>query len=123
MLPAAKLMHACGEAQEYHSFPQGVRANFAHAWPDPALLMCVLCAGAVKYRLKRNLKRYWATKLWNHIFDTLLNHQSLRQPPPCLELAQAVSQHLQESPAASHNIRAALLKLVRCLHKSTFCKV
>lgn len=117
VLPAAKVMHGCGEAHEYLSCPpQGVISTFAHAWPDPALLMRALSAGAVKYRLKCSLKRYWATKLWNHIFDSLLNHQSLRQPPPCLELAQAICQHLQESPAVSHNIRAALMKLVRCPH-------
>jgi len=70
----------------------------------------MLGAGAVGYRLKTQLKRYWATDLWQTLFDTLLQPSDSSDPPPYDRLLALFQQHLSQNPATASKLRAELVK-------------
>ena len=72
---------------------------------------CVMsAAGAVGYRLKTQLKRYWATDLWQTLFDALLQPSDSLDPPPYDRLLALFQQHLCKNPAIASKLRAELVK-------------
>ena len=74
-------------------------------------MSCLLAAaGAIAYRLKSQLKRYWATHLWQRFFETLLQSSDDSAQPPCLMLLDMFCHHLQQNPAAAHKLRTELIR-------------
>ena len=67
-------------------------------------------AGAVGYRLKTQLKRYWATDLWQTLFDALLQPSDSSGPPPYERLLASFQQYLCKNPATASKLRAELVK-------------
>ena len=67
-------------------------------------------AGVIGYRLKSQLKRYWATHLWQTFFETLLQPSDPSAHPPCLMLLDMFCQHLQQNPAAADKLRTELIR-------------
>ncbi|KAL0028930.1 hypothetical protein WJX77_006541 [Trebouxia sp. C0004] len=66
--------------------------------------------GGVGYRLKSQLKRYWATDLWQTLFDALLQPSVSPDPPPYDRLLSLFQQHLCKNPAIASKLRAELVK-------------
>ena len=67
-------------------------------------------AGAIGYRLKSHLKRYWAVDLWQTFFDTLLQPSTPAMPPPCSDLLHSFESHLQAQPGTAKTLKAELIK-------------
>lgn len=66
--------------------------------------------GTVGYRLKSQLKRYWATELWQTLFDTLLQPSDPAVSPPYKWLLDVFQTHLCSHPASANKLRAELIK-------------
>ncbi len=67
-------------------------------------------AGVVGYRLKTQLKRYWATDLWQTLFDALLQPSDSSDPPPYARLLALFQQHVCRNPVTASKLRAELVK-------------
>ena len=70
------------------------------------------CIGAIGYRLKSQLKRYWAVDLWHTLFDTLLQPEKpdAAAAPAYKQLLAIFHQHLSTNPAAASKLRSELIK-------------
>ena len=67
-------------------------------------------AGAIRYRLKSQLKRYWATDVWQTIFASLLEPLKPDAVLQYRHLLELLQQHLTAHPAAAIKLRAELVK-------------
>ena len=70
----------------------------------------MLHVGAIGYRLKSQLKRYWAVDLWRTLFETLLQPGKPEAAPSYKHLLDLFHQHLSANPAAANKLRSELVK-------------
>ena len=66
--------------------------------------------GASRWRRREPLKRYMRTKLWEPLFDALLNVPSCQQQPELRRFRAAFEEHLA-APARAAEVRSEFMKL------------
>jgi len=71
-----------------------------------------VASGRTTLRPKSVLRRYWATTLWECIFDTLLNKSGGSEPPVVDELIERIEEHFETSKQARKKLDVELKKIL-----------
>jgi len=71
-----------------------------------------VASGGTTLRPKSVLRRYWATGLWECIFDTLLNKSGGSEPPVVDELIERIEEHFETSKQARKKLDLELKKIL-----------
>lgn len=71
-----------------------------------------VASGRTTLRPKSILRRYWATEMWECIFDTLLNKSGGSEPPVVDELIERIEEHFESSKQARKKLDLELKKIL-----------